>query len=350
MLPTTYRPSAADSIIPLLALMSPEQIRKIVNLASARGAALVDDVLDYKKNVINVPAVLAPVDRIPASDVGYFITGLSVHLFAVYSRPNDPRYYSGLLRAAFGIDSQYADSLAAQIETPDAIKGLWNNLKEFARRKFNLILPDDFEISQDPGFDTDVLYETYKLGQIVAEMMKRANYVSLAVAYNFSSITNPSSTASGDPLEVAEDLTTLAMAVSPKPLTKEEMGGLGRWLSRAASFVSRNAGKILNNPVLRAATLLTPAGPFVKAGMLAAGKLAENLGTVNRASGAMQSVSNIANAASIARGATQSPPPPSPVQRAFADGYPTHGNASPSRVAADTEVTPDDDEDFSEEE
>jgi hypothetical protein len=181
-------------------------------------------------------------------------------------------------------------------------------------------------------------------------MMKRANYVSLAVAYNFSSITNPSSTASGDPLEVAEDLTTLAMAVSPKPLTKEEMGGLGRWLSRAASFVSRNAGKILNNPVLRAATLLTPAGPFVKAGMLAAGKLAENLGTVNRASGAMQSVSNIANAANIARRATQSPPPPSPVQRAFADGYPTHGNASPSRVAADTEVTPDDDEDFSEEE
>jgi hypothetical protein len=313
MLPTTYRPTAADSIIPILALMSPEQIRKVVNLASARGAALVDDVLDYKKNVINVPAVLAPIDRIPATDVGYFVTGLSVHLFAVYSRPNDPSYYAGLLRAAFGIDSQYAASLAAQIETPDAIKGLWNNLKEFARRKFNLILPEDFEISQDPGFDTDVLYETYKLGQIVAEMMKRANYISLAVAYNFSSITNPSAAATGDPLEVAEDLTTLAMAVSPKPLTKEEMGGLGKWLGRAARFVARNAGRILNNPILQAATSVIPGGTLIGKGLQAVS------GLRNWQSRGGSTISQPAKPAAPT-------PPPSPVQAAFAGGYPVTGN------------------------
>jgi hypothetical protein len=318
--------------------MSPEQIRKIVNLASARGAALVDDVLDYKKNVINVPAVLAPVDRIPASDVGYFITGLSVHLFAVYSRPNDPKYYAGLLRAAFGIDSQYADTLAAQIETPDAIKGLWNNLKEFARRSVNLILPEDFEISQDPGFDTDVLYETYKLGQIVAEMMKRATYVSLAVAYNFSSITNPAGTASGDPLEVAEDLTTLAMAVSPKPLTKEEMGGLARWLGRAAKVVTRNAGKILNNPVLRAATLLVPGGPLVKAGLYAAGKLA------SKADAAKQAVDAVRTAKEVITGSKAFQSVPTPVQKAFADGYPTYGAVSTSSMPPSADVGSDDDD------
>jgi hypothetical protein len=318
--------------------MSPEQIRKIVNLASARGAALVDDVLDYKKNVINVPAVLAPVDRIPASDVGYFITGLSVHLFAVYSRPNDPKYYAGLLRAAFGIDSQYADSLAAQIETPDAIKGLWNNLKEFARRSFNLILPEDFEISQDPGFDTDVLYETYKLGQIVAEMMKRANYVSLAVAYNFASITNPASTASGDPLEVAEDLTTLAMAISPKPLTKEEMGGLSRWLGRAAKVVTRNAGKILNNPVLRAATLLAPGGPLVKAGLAAAGTLASKVNT------AKQAVDAVRTAKDFMAGGKTVRPAPTPVQKAFADGYSMYGTMSSPVANAGMETEPGEDD------
>lgn len=258
----------------ILASMSPDMVRDIVDLVNTRGLGVVDDVTNDPQTMR--PYAIFSRSYIPDDAFPHVFLGMSaIFTASLRELTQDFDFYEKVLSKAFYIPSTIASQMAKNIETQDIIGGAraakdagsWytaagNKLMELTRQAANWtmsVLHLPFENDQSQNYDIDFLYEVKLLGQAVDQLNMRAELAKgQATAAGALGLFNPGSKIYGDvsddmigdPVDAYEVM--LLEALKPEmgnPLPKMIFGGLSKLVG---------SGKKSNGGVLR--TLLEKAG------------------------------------------------------------------------------------------
>lgn len=198
----------------ILASMSPDMVRDIVNLVNFRGTALVADVSSDEGTTR--PYAIFSRDYVPDEDFPQVFMGMTTIFTASMKKlTEDFDFYEQVLKDAFYLPSSMASAIAKNIETRDIIGGSkeavdsmgWFSkagarLMELTREAVNYapsVLQLPWENDQTQKYDIDFLYEVKLLGQAVDQLNSRANLMKgQAKAAGQLGIFNPNSKIYGD--------------------------------------------------------------------------------------------------------------------------------------------------------
>lgn len=276
----------------VLATMSPDMVADIVDLVNTRGSAVISDV----KADDGPPRPLSCLSSAYISDTDFpevFLGLTTIFVAAIKSIKADSNFYAGVLSQAFSLPSEYAQSIAARIETKDyfsAPSGLDNDAKakwykavidkmktETAWYKNLFKGPSDImqQVQNDQSWDVDFLYEVKLLGDAVSDLQSKARLQRAQIS--ISSDTGYFAGAGlgmgdvygdvyGDPVDVAE----VAIVDTMKPLMGTPLpfamfGGLGKLAASGLAASRMKLAKLLGAKTVDAAGNLShDANPVIK--------------------------------------------------------------------------------------
>lgn len=188
--PSNARMAAAKS---KLAMFGRESVMDIVALVNFRGVGIISDIFDSETSSPPRPFFVLEPSITPPEDQEMLISGLMTILMGYIRQPQlDTTAYKNILMNAYSLPEAWAQSIAEGIDTKDvlrpvssesglvdkALSALENRLDAF-RDSWNSVLKaggldDSFLFwNQSQGYDRDMLYEIFSLGEQVQKMQRR---------------------------------------------------------------------------------------------------------------------------------------------------------------------------------
>lgn len=230
----------------ILAAMSNDMVRDIIDLINYRGASLISEL---NANSHPAPGFLAIFsdDYINSEDFPEVWTGFATIALSSFRNPKySAEVYAGILKQAYNLPSGMATALAHRIETEDILGGtkgdvsMWqsikNNLTEGARKLLNSLAASvglPWEIDQNQDYDIDFLYELKLLGQVVNELNSRARLMqsqAMLASSMHTLMTSAGDVEEGDVVDLLGDpdleIGDLASLASLRRLPGKVFGGL----------------------------------------------------------------------------------------------------------------------------